>query len=85
MSSKEKGKLAMQVGRLYGSNRWADKPAHIYLTGLKKGRQLYQEMVNKNSGFENYLIDVAEKTHVELFPLDRIVYLSPDSCTPPPS
>ncbi|XP_052223250.1 tRNA methyltransferase 10 homolog B-like [Dreissena polymorpha] len=82
MSSKEKGKLAMQVGRLYGSNRRADKPAHIYLTGLKKGGQLYQEMVNKNSGFENYLIDLAEKTHVELFPLDRIVYLSPDSCTP---
>ncbi|KAH3798431.1 hypothetical protein DPMN_152030 [Dreissena polymorpha] len=52
----EKGKLAMQVGSLYGSNRRADKPAHIYLIGLKKGGQLYQEMVIKNSGLKK-LID----------------------------
>ncbi|WAR30975.1 TM10B-like protein [Mya arenaria] len=79
MSDKEKGKLAMQVGRLYGSNRRVDNPAHIYLTGVNKGGQLYSELVKKNSGFENYLIEVEEKSHIELFPLERVVYLSPDS------
>lgn len=79
MSEKEKGKLAMQIGRLYGSNLRAENPVHIYLTGLKKGGQLYQECIKKMDGFENYLIDTKEEAHTELFPLDQIICLSPDS------
>ncbi|XP_060569944.1 tRNA methyltransferase 10 homolog B-like isoform X3 [Ruditapes philippinarum] len=79
MSIKEKGKLAMQIGRLYGSNLRANSPAHIYLTGLKKGGDLYQECLNKMDGFENYLVDIKEESHTELFPLCQIVCLSPDS------
>ncbi|XP_053381046.1 tRNA methyltransferase 10 homolog B-like [Mercenaria mercenaria] len=79
MSEKEKGKLAMQIGRLYGSNLRADNPAHIYLTGLNKGGTLYQECLKKMDGFESYLIDTKEETHSELFPLQQVVCLSPDS------
>ena len=55
-SLQEKGKLAMQFGRLYGSNKKAETPAHIYLTGLKKDHALYHELVKKNCGFLNYLV-----------------------------
>ncbi|KAL4218999.1 hypothetical protein ACF0H5_021583 [Mactra antiquata] len=79
MSEKERGKLIMQINRLYGSNLRADNPAHIYLTGLKKDSSLYEECVKKMDGFENYLIDSKEEHHTELFPLDKIVCLSPDS------
>ena len=56
MNLQEKGKLAMQIGRLYGSNRHAIEPVHLYLTGLNKSGSLYEECVKKNDGFQNYLV-----------------------------
>lgn len=46
----------MQIGRLYGSNRHASQPAHLYLTGLNMNETLYQECVKKNDGFKSYLV-----------------------------
>ncbi|KAK3586974.1 hypothetical protein CHS0354_026689 [Potamilus streckersoni] len=79
MSEKEKGKLAQQIGRLYGSNRKAEKPAHIYLTGLKKEGQLYKHCIRKNEGFQNYSIEITDRSYINLFKPDEMVYLSPDS------
>ncbi|KAL3871517.1 hypothetical protein ACJMK2_039511 [Sinanodonta woodiana] len=79
MSDKEKGKLAQQIGRIYGSNRKSEAPAHIYLTSLKKEGQLYKHCVSKNEGFQNYLIEITDSSYIDLFKPDEIVYLSPDS------
>ena len=54
----------MQIGRIYGSNRHAAHPAHLYLTGLDKDGALYGECVKKNDGFQNYM--VCNKTIVDL-------------------
>ena len=81
MNQKEHGKLAQQLCRLYGSNRQALHPMHIFFTGFKKNGELYKECVRKNAGFEGYLIDMSEKSHMELFPKEEIVYLTPDSET----
>jgi tRNA (guanine9-N1)-methyltransferase len=82
MNPKEHGKLAQQLCRLYGSNRQAPQPMHIYFSGFDaKTSPLYQECVRKNSGFEGYIVDMSEKSHLELFSKDEIVYLTPDSET----
>ena len=54
----------MQIGRIYGSNRHAAHPAHLYLTGLDKDGALYGECVKKNDGFQTYM--VCNKTIVDL-------------------
>ncbi|KAI0211530.1 tRNA-dihydrouridine(16/17) synthase [NAD(P)(+)]-like [Lamellibrachia satsuma] len=79
MTSKEKSRLAQQLGRLYGANRGADKPLHVYFVGLDENGFLYEECVRKHQGFRQYMVDMTSKQSHELFPLEDIVYLTPDS------
>ncbi|XP_077980393.1 tRNA methyltransferase 10 homolog B-like [Glandiceps talaboti] len=81
MDAKEICRLAQQLGRLYGANRHAEKPFHIYFTNLDKEGAVYKECVRVNCGFENYLIDKTDESHLKVFKKDEIVYLSPDSKT----
>ncbi|XP_072045383.1 tRNA methyltransferase 10 homolog B-like [Amphiura filiformis] len=79
MNTKEIHKLAGQIGRLYGSNRKAEKPLHLWLSSLDTSGQIYDSCVKRNDGFDNYLIDKSDKTHTEIFKTEDIVYLTPDS------
>lgn len=79
LSEKEQHKLARQLGRVYGSNRAATQPCHLYLTSLSKDSRLWQICTNKNDGFENYIIDMCSKGILEVFSKQELVYLSPDS------
>ncbi|XP_015200875.1 tRNA methyltransferase 10 homolog B isoform X2 [Lepisosteus oculatus] len=79
MSHKEISRLAGQIRRLYGSNRKAANPFHLYLTGLREDGLLYKECLRKNDGFLNYVMDVTEDSWLDLFPLDSVIYLTPDS------
>ena len=79
MSPKEICKLCRQIQAAYGSNSRSDNPFHLYLTGLKKDSKTYVECQRQCPGFENYLIDVNELMHHQLFKSDIIVYLTPDS------
>lgn len=79
MNTKEIHKLAGQVGRLYGSNRKAEKPFHMYLSSLDPAGQIYDSCVKRNQGFDQYLIDRSDQHHTSLFKKEEIVYLTPDS------
>ncbi|KAM6949111.1 tRNA methyltransferase 10 homolog B isoform 2-T2 [Aplochiton taeniatus] len=79
MSDKEVSRLAGQIRRLYGSNRKASRPFHLLLTDLEMDSRLYKECVRKNDGFVHYQMDVTEKSCLELFPRDNIIYLTPDA------
>lgn len=79
MSDKEISRLAGQIRRLYGSNRKASQPFHLLLTDLETESRLYKECVRKNDGFVHYQMDVTEKSCLELFQRDNIIYLTPDS------
>lgn len=79
MSEKEKGRLAQQLGRIYGCNRKTENPLHIYLTGFDPDGFLYAECIRKNQGFQNYVWDVSNKPYTELFNLEKLIYLTPDS------
>uniref|UniRef100_A0A3B1JE32 tRNA methyltransferase 10 homolog B n=1 Tax=Astyanax mexicanus TaxID=7994 RepID=A0A3B1JE32_ASTMX len=79
MSHKEISRLAGQIRRLYGSNKKALQPFHLFLSDLKKDGLLYRECIRMNDGFLNYMIDVTEESWIDLFPSQDIVYLSPDA------
>ncbi|CAJ0963766.1 unnamed protein product [Ranitomeya imitator] len=79
MSKKEISRLAAQIGRLYGSNKKAAKPFWLYLTGLVENSLLYDECVRMNDGFVHYLVESTEDHFLDLFPLEMIIYLTPDS------
>ncbi|XP_062063916.1 tRNA methyltransferase 10 homolog B isoform X2 [Lepus europaeus] len=79
MSKKELSRLAGQIRRLYGSNKKADRPFWIYLTGFTTDSPLYEECLRMNDGFSSYLLDITEEDCFNLFPLETLVYLTPDS------
>ncbi|XP_045738667.1 tRNA methyltransferase 10 homolog B isoform X2 [Mirounga angustirostris] len=79
MSKKELSRLAAQIRRLYGSNKKANRPFWIYLTGFTTDSPLYEECLRMNDGFSSYLLDITEEDCFSLFPLETLVYLTPDS------
>ncbi|GAA6079704.1 tRNA methyltransferase 10 homolog B isoform X2 [Tachysurus ichikawai] len=79
MSHKEISRLAGQIRRLYGSNKKATQPFHVFLTDMKEDSLLYKECIRMNEGFLNYLIDVTEESWIDLFPSEDIIYLTPDA------
>ncbi|XP_055973202.1 tRNA methyltransferase 10 homolog B [Sorex fumeus] len=79
MSQKELSRLAGQIRRVYGSNKKADKPFWICLTGFTTDSPLYEECLRMNDGFSSYLLDRTEEDCFSVFPLDTLVYLTSDS------
>lgn len=79
MTKKEISRLAGQIRRLYGSNKKAAKPFWLYLTNFVVNSPIYEECLRMNDGFSNYLMDMTEESYLDLFPLETIVYLTPDS------
>uniref|UniRef100_A0A8C3JDV4 tRNA methyltransferase 10 homolog B n=1 Tax=Calidris pygmaea TaxID=425635 RepID=A0A8C3JDV4_9CHAR len=75
----ETSRLASQIRRLYGANRRAKKPFWLCLTEFVVGSLIYEECFRMNDGFSNYLMDTTQESYLDLFPLDAIVYLTPDS------
>lgn len=79
MSDKEISRLAGQLRRLYGSNKKATRPFHLFLTELREDSRLYRECIRMNDGFLNYTMDITEESCLDLFPSETIVYLTPDA------
>lgn len=52
----EISRLAGQLRRLYGSNKKATRPFHLFLTELREDSRLYRECVRMNDGFLNYTV-----------------------------
>nr|XP_017212404.1 tRNA methyltransferase 10 homolog B isoform X1 [Danio rerio] len=79
LTHKEISRLAAQIRRLYGSNKKALQPFHVFLTELQEDSLLYKECVRMNDGFMHYLIDVTEESWFHLFPSEDVIYLTPDA------
>ncbi|XP_060092998.1 tRNA methyltransferase 10 homolog B [Heteronotia binoei] len=79
MTTKEISRLAAQIRRLYGSNKKSQKPFWLYLTGFVQNSPIAEECLRMNDGFSSYLIDVTPESYLDLFPLETIVYLTPDA------
>lgn len=79
MTPKETSRLAAQIRRLYGANRRAERPFWLCLTELVPGSPIHRECLRMNDGFSGYLMETTQESYLDLFPLDAIVYLTPDS------
>nr|XP_041567180.1 tRNA methyltransferase 10 homolog B [Taeniopygia guttata] len=79
MTEKESGRLASQIRRLYGANRRAARPFWLCLTEFTAGTPIYEQCFRMNDGFAGYLMDTTPESYLDLFPLEAIVYLTPDS------
>lgn len=79
MSDKEISRLAGQLRRLYGSNKKATRPFHLFLTDLREDSRVYRECIRMNDGFLNYTMDITEESCLDLFPPETVVYLTPDA------
>lgn len=55
----EISRLAGQLRRLYGSNKKATRPFHLFLADLKESSRLYKECLRMNDGFLNYMVIIA--------------------------
>lgn len=81
MTYKELTRFAQQLRRVYSSNRSSDSPLHLYLTSLSRDSELFQICCKQNDGFSNYVLDITEKSVVDLFEPSEVVYLTPDAST----
>ena len=79
MIEKELNHLANQAKRVYSSNKASTSPFDLYFINLSKSSRTYKFCCEKNTGFENYCLSFAEAGAEELFDVQNIVYLSPDS------
>nr|XP_043877909.1 tRNA methyltransferase 10 homolog B isoform X4 [Solea senegalensis] len=64
MSDKEISRLAGQLRRVYGSNKKAARPFHLFLTDLREDSRLYRECIRKNDGFLSYMSKKLEQASV---------------------
>ncbi|KAG7497463.1 hypothetical protein JOB18_038056 [Solea senegalensis] len=75
----EISRLAGQLRRVYGSNKKAARPFHLFLTDLREDSRLYRECIRKNDGFLSYMMEITDESFLDFFPTETVVYLSPDA------
>ncbi|XP_053563536.1 tRNA methyltransferase 10 homolog C [Bombina bombina] len=80
MSRIELQNTVNQLMESEGWNRRAADPFHIYFCNLQADGPYHKELVKRyNGAFENILITATDKSHVDLFPRDHLIYLTADS------
>jgi tRNA (guanine9-N1)-methyltransferase len=81
MSVKEQSRFAQQLRRAYSSNKACEEPLHLILASLSKSddNPFFKICCKQNDGFAKYVIDMQEESVVDLYPNDKLVYLTPDS------
>ncbi|XP_063161668.1 tRNA methyltransferase 10 homolog C [Candoia aspera] len=80
MSEREMQNTVKQMMECEGCNRKAIEPFHLYYCNLKEDGPYHKEFIRRyREAWDNLLVTVTEKSHVEIFPRDQIVYLTADS------
>ncbi|CAF0900558.1 unnamed protein product [Brachionus calyciflorus] len=81
MSSKEKSRLAKQIGRCYATNKSLNSPVHLTLCNLDQKSEFYKDLCRVNDGFDKYILDKTEQVLIDKFKdnKDNLCYLSPDA------
>ncbi|XP_060529941.1 tRNA methyltransferase 10 homolog A isoform X2 [Cylas formicarius] len=76
MIDKDMAKAIKQVLRVYTVNRRARQPMQLHLTSFG-GRS--KEEMTRHHGYENWDINFHERDYLDVFPKDKLVYLSSES------
>lgn len=76
MNERDQCKAVKQIHRCYSCNRRVENPLQFYVTSFN-GPSL--KIMHKNNGFQNWDVNLEEKSYLDLFPNEDIVYLSSES------
>ncbi|KAK4036376.1 hypothetical protein OUZ56_028435 [Daphnia magna] len=76
MDERSLAKCVKQISRCYSINRRATDPVQFHVTSLD-GASLKE--MSKNSGYENWDVNLHEKHFTEIFSKEKIVYLTSES------
>ncbi|XP_073442277.1 tRNA methyltransferase 10 homolog C [Dendrobates tinctorius] len=80
MSPREMENTVSQLQMCDGFNKSSMEPFHLHFCNLQPNGQYYKELVKRYDGaFDNLMITTTEKSHVDIFPNDQLVYLTADS------
>jgi len=74
---REQVQARTQINLCYGINARHPEGFHLHLTGINKNVDLNREL--KHGLLDTFLLDCHEEPFWELFPLDKLVYLSPNA------
>jgi tRNA (guanine9-N1)-methyltransferase len=69
-------KTIKQILRVYTENRRAEAPMQLYLTSFKD--KCKSEMA-KHHGYENWDINFHSEDYLDMFPKEKLIYLSSES------
>lgn len=70
------GKVVKQILRVYTENRRSKAPMQLHLTSFE-GK--CKEEMSKHSGYENWDCNFHSKNYIDVFPKEKLVYLSSES------
>ncbi|XP_030761880.1 tRNA methyltransferase 10 homolog A-like [Sitophilus oryzae] len=76
MTDKDMNKAIKQVIRIYAENRRAKAPMQLHLTTFV-GKN--KEVIRKHGGSEKWDVNFHESHYMDIFPKDRLIYLTSDS------
>ncbi|CAH0554779.1 unnamed protein product [Brassicogethes aeneus] len=76
MINKDMAKTIKQILRVYTENRRAKAPMQLHLTSFN-GKS--KEEMARHNGYENWDINIHEKDYLDIFPKEKLVYLSSES------
>lgn len=80
MSQRELENTVSQLQMCDGFNKKSKEPFHIHFCNLQLNGPYHKELVRRyQSAWDNVLITATEKSHVDIFPKDQLVYLTADS------
>ncbi|XP_069827136.1 tRNA methyltransferase 10 homolog C [Dendropsophus ebraccatus] len=80
MSKRELENTVSQLLMCEGLNKKSMEPFHIHFCNLQPDGPYHKELVKRYQGsWDNVLITGTEKSYVDVFPKDRLVYLTADS------
>ena len=71
--------LILQLQIAYGSNAKSLDPFRMYFSNFKKDGKFDTSLKDRNIRLDELMIIESEKSYMDLFPKEKIVYLSPNS------
>ncbi|CAJ1343329.1 unnamed protein product [Effrenium voratum] len=79
MADRELNALARTLMRCYGSNRKAERPFQLVLSGVAPGSRM-ERALRRQANYEPWAdwIFISAEPYIEVFQAQRLVYLSPD-------
>ncbi|XP_038215850.1 tRNA methyltransferase 10 homolog A [Zerene cesonia] len=76
MIEKDRYKVIKQLLRCYSINRRSEAPLQFHVTSFGEKAKID---ISRHNGYENWDIGYHEKSYLELFPKEKLVYLSSES------